>query len=251
MKVLSSNKNVIFRQWLDLKESRGIRKHQAFLVSGRKTVPEVLAAYPERVQAVIQPHTPIPLRNVNSISEYQLTGELFRELDDFGTGFPILVVTLPEMESRLAAEPPEGPMVMCALGDPANVGALVRVALALGVKQMVLLEESASPYHPKAVRASSGTVLKMHFLKGPSVKVLAQDEKWLAHLVVLGQHGQDLGEYEWPKDFYLLIGEEGPGLPENLKSQKTLRIPIAQDVESLNAVSAASIALYASQLKRG
>ena len=50
--------------------------------------------------------------------------------------------------------------------------------------------------------------------------------------------------FQWPKDVRLLVGEEGPGLPP-FSFGKRLAIPMTESVESLNAVAAASMALYA------
>ena len=50
--------------------------------------------------------------------------------------------------------------------------------------------------------------------------------------------------FQWPKDVRLLVGEEGPGLPP-FSFGKRIAIPMTESVESLNAVAAASMALYA------
>ena len=55
---------------------------------------------------------------------------------------------------------------------------------------------------------------------------------------------KSLPGFHWPKDIRLLVGEEGPGLPP-ITSGTRLAVPMTGSVESLNAVVAAGMALYA------
>ncbi|MGE0762127.1 MAG: TrmH family RNA methyltransferase [Bdellovibrionales bacterium] len=243
MKTITSQKNPQFRQWCDLLEGRGIKKHQRFLLSGRKTVPEVLFSARKRVDAVLVSGDAVELKVPAGVPVFNLTAPLFKELDESGTHSPLLVMHLPEIAEADLTQPPKGLEVICALGDPQNVGALIRVATAFEAAKVILLTESATPFHPKAVRSSSSTVIDMNFARGPSLKDLS-DPLIAKHLVAFDQAGQDLRDYKWQADVRLLFGEEGPGLPSELR-QNSVRIPISPRVESLNAVSAASIAMYA------
>jgi TrmH family RNA methyltransferase len=96
------------------------------------------------------------------------------------------------------------------------------------------------------VKASSGSVLRMNFLKAPSLKNLPV----LKNIWALDGHGKPLPQFKWPKDLFLLVGEEGPGLAQADLEFKipTLSIP-TESVESLNAVVATSIALYSYKLQ--
>jgi len=64
-------------------------------------------------------------------------------------------------------------------------------------------------------------------------------------LIALDNSGPELDESPFPSRFGLVVGVEGPGLPERLRQGQRRRIPIASAVESLNAATAAAIALYA------
>jgi TrmH family RNA methyltransferase len=123
------------------------------------------------------------------------------------------------------------------LGDPANLGALLRSAEALGASRVVLTRECASPYLPKSLKASANSAFRMRLALGPSLR-----EFKLNTAFGLDMDGEDLAKFKWPKDAYLVLGEEGQGLPElNLKK---LKIPMLGSVESLNATVAAAIALF-------
>ena len=66
-----------------------------------------------------------------------------------------------------------------------------------------------------------------------------------APLIALSTEGPTLDSEPFPDRFGLVVGVEGPGLPDHLRSGPTRRIPIAVEVESLNAAAATAIALYA------
>ena len=76
----------------------------------------------------------------------------------FGTKEPLLVCVVPEMSRRDLSLAPNGLEVLCPIGDPGNLGALLRCCRAFDVRTVVLLQEAVHPFHPKVIRASSGAV---------------------------------------------------------------------------------------------
>jgi TrmH family RNA methyltransferase len=176
-----------------------------------------------------------PLTKKTSI--FKLAKGLFNELDFVGTHFNLLLLELPEIESFDESEAPQGLELVCPLGDPGNLGAVIRSALAFNAKKIVLTEEAAFPYSPKVVKASAGAVLQMPIVRAGPLKNFAEKELYALDMV-----GSDISEFRWPKNMRLLIGEEGPGL-KDMKGLMKLKINTGA-VESLNATVAASIALY-------
>jgi TrmH family RNA methyltransferase len=239
-KEISSRENPTFKNLVQLLQSRGIKKQQQFLLFGEKVVSETLADSPQMIAALLRTaQMSSPSARPRGIEEFVLANELFSELDIFGTHQPILLCHTPEIQEWT---PQAGLNLFLALGDPANLGAVLRSAAAFGCAQITLLKECASPFHPRAVRAASGTLLKTPLRFGPSVHELNL-QKTLHAVVALDMHGQPIAEFKWPKDVNLILGEEGPGLPAHLKAQ-LISIPIAANVESLNATVAASLAMY-------
>lgn len=243
VRVIESPQNVRAKEWLSLTETRGIRKHGAFLLSGRKTVPEALARHGARFSAVLAAADADfdLLALPEKIDRYRLSKPLFEALDTNGTGFPLLVGEVPEMAAADFATPPEGLELVLALGDPANLGALLRSAAAFGVTRTILMEGAAHPFHPKALRGGANAQFAMTFLRGGSWAALDGAKGALA---ALDGAGADMDGYEWPRDLRLVLGEEGPGLPPALAAER-LAIATTGEVESLNATVAASLALHA------
>jgi 16S rRNA (guanine527-N7)-methyltransferase len=165
---------------------------------------------------------------------------LFETLDVFGTHAPLLLLRVPAIDSW---QPVDGFGNGCSLlvpfQDPENVGAVIRSAAAFGAHQVILLAESAHPFHPRSLRASGGTVMSIRLRQGPFLKELPAD----LPIIALSVEGTDIRNTVFPPSFGLLIGLEGPGLPAIWR--RTARcIPIHAAVESLNAAAAAAVALY-------
>lgn len=243
-KNIESASNPIFKVLQTLDKSRGINKEGQCLISGTKIIEEVLRL--ERVELDdsywvfhSEEHDLFKLTNAPE-SLVQLSKPLFKELDVLGTHSPLLCVNIPEIKKWNPDDEAQGIELLCALGDPNNLGALIRSAKAFGVNKLVLLEEACHPFHPKVVKSSSGSCFNLTLAKGPSIKSLTS----VKNLFALDGQGTPLHKIKFPENARFLLGEEGQGLPNDLESQK-VSIPISDEVESLNATVAASIFLYA------
>lgn len=239
---IDSENNELFRDLKKLLGSRGIKKQQRALVAGAKQVAEILEQKPELCEAWISPgdRFPPPPQAPEHLAWYQVARPLYAKLDVFGTDSPLLLVRIPIMPAWTPRDGlPEGCTLFIPFQDPENVGAVIRSAVAFDAAQVILLAESAHPCHPRSLRASGGAVLKARLLVGPPLSELPPELPLLA----LAADGQDVYGVAFPASFGLLVGMEGPGLPEVWR-KRTVAIPISPAVESLNAATAAAIALY-------
>lgn len=136
------------------------------------------------------------------------------------------------------------------VGNPDNVGGLFRVAAAFGVDGVLLDPTSGDPFYRKAVRTSMGAVLSVPFeriapwpsaldeYRGMDFKILAMTPRPDAEPLV------DVAQtISGPT--IVMVGAEGPGLSRAAMdlADRTVQIPISSDVDSLNVVVAAGIAL--------
>jgi RNA methyltransferase, TrmH family len=237
IKEIASSHNPNYKRWLSLLESKGIKKEKRAIVSGEKLVTELLAQVSHIVEDLILP--PKAELTATGPRMYRLmTGALFKELDVIGTKYPLAVVRVPEIEPWDPAVPPKGLELVVAMSDPSNLGAILRSAEAFGVSRVILTKESASPYLPKAMKASGLASLRLTLASAGSLAELPLDDGY-----ALDMNGLDIAAFEWPRNLYLVLGEEGRGVPDSL-ALKRLKIPMASATESLNATVAGSIALY-------
>ena len=242
-KSIQSPHNKDYRRWVSLHGSAGVKKQGQCLISGSKLVPEILQQFPELcLEWITSLPQPIKLSSPTTLpphlQQYSLPPALFKKLDLFGTHSPLLIARTPPIQTFSKERPLKGLEVLCGLGDPGNLGALARCCEAFQVQHLVLLTSSAHPFHPKVIRSSSGSIFRLSLEQGPPIEeidfsIIALDPKAT----------QSVGQFSWPLQARLLMGEEGPGLPKQLRAQR-ISIPMSPLMESLNTVSAASIALY-------
>jgi TrmH family RNA methyltransferase len=138
------------------------------------------------------------------------------------------------------------------LQDPGNLGAVVRVAEATGCAGVVAAAGSADFFHPRAVRGSSGSVLRIPVSGRVSFEPFARDAKEAGRILcgAVPSGGEDPFLQPPPRASVLVIGGEGPGLPAGAYRylDRRLTIPMQAPVDSLNAAVAAALLLYASRL---
>jgi len=134
---------------------------------------------------------------------------------------------------------PTGPI--CAylhgVGDPGNVGTILRSALAFGADSVVLGPQCADPYGPKAVRASMGAIFSVPVAHAGLEGVPGQKLALVAHA------GDQLcGPADGPTT--IVVGAEREGLPDDVVAACDRTVHIFIRSESLNAAMAATVALY-------
>ncbi len=240
---VASEANPTFKLASDLLTGRGIRKHGQALLAGSRIIGEVLDHFPDQVEGYLTDSKGEPPPESSArFPWFRLTDPLFRTLDVAGTRSPLLMVRVPVLaEWSASAAWPDGCTLFVPFQDPENVGAVIRSAAAFGVPRVVLLKEAAHPFHPKAARAAGTALFQVAIEQGPSIRDLRSSA---VPIIALSSTGPDLAGEPWPERFGLVAGVEGPGLPDHLRDGLTRRIPMAPGVESLNAATAAAIALY-------
>lgn len=144
-------------------------------------------------------------------------------------------------------------VVLDRLGDPGNVGTIIRAAAAFGAA-VALTPGSADPWGPKAVRASAGAIAITPILTGGIDEVAAACRDRGLRLLGLAGDGA-IGIDDVAEAVAWVVGSEAHGLSAEVEIQLDARAAIAttEAVESLNAAMAASIALASSrrQVVRG
>lgn len=144
-------------------------------------------------------------------------------------------------------------IVLDGIQDPGNAGAILRAAEAFGATGLIFARGTASPFNPKAVRASAGSVFRVPLVQGLAA---GEIQTAFAHgnLTVYASvpsQGQPVHVADLGRACAVIIGSEGRGVSDRLRQGTTaLHIPTAS-VESLNAAMAAGIVLYEAQRQRG
>lgn len=134
-------------------------------------------------------------------------------------------------------------LVLDQIGDPGNMGTLIRTALAFGWKGVYLLDGCCDPYNDKALRAAKGATFKIPIEQG-SIETLQQRAKNYQALAadLDGMPAHAFKRTHAP--LLLLLGNESRGVSEEAKTFcQPITLPI-QSIDSLNVSVAGGILMY-------
>lgn len=132
--------------------------------------------------------------------------------------------------------------------DPGNLGALARVGEAFGAGALLLAAGGCHPNHPRALRASAGSLLRLPVALHATPAAI--DEHWGGQPLWIGLEahgGLPLPEAAVRRPLVLVLGAEHGALSPHVAARLDARwtIPLAPTVESLNVAVAAGVALFA------
>ncbi|HEV8578279.1 MAG TPA: RNA methyltransferase [Thermoanaerobaculia bacterium] len=248
---------IISRQNQRLKDIRRLRrsKGEQALLEGPHLVGEALAAGLPLEEIMV---TPAFLDSAEGrrlapsfpVEPLPVSPDLLEDLTDADSPRGILAVArLPRRGvEALPVRPGRPYLYLDGLQDPGNLGALARVAEAAGAAGLALSPGCAHPNHPRALRASAGSLLRL------PVAMEAEPDALDRHLASAQPHwaalvprgGEDLYRAPLEGTLLLAVGSEGPGLSPALLARIDLQltIPMEPGVESLNATVAAALVLF-------
>ncbi|MDQ4144148.1 MAG: RNA methyltransferase [Actinomycetota bacterium] len=140
------------------------------------------------------------------------------------------------------------------VGNPGNLGAIVRTLDAVGGDALVLMGDVTDPYHPTAVKASMGTIFARPIARVSDFDELRAWTRERGVTAVTTSAKTTQTHWDTPIDLpaILVFGSEGKGLPQDVLNagDVALRIPIEGSASSLNLAIAASVMLYEVQRRR-
>lgn len=140
-------------------------------------------------------------------------------------------------------------IILDGIEDPHNFGAIVRAGVALGVNGFIVGEHRSAPISPAALKASAGALEHARVAKVAGIPAALRHCKdhgrWLFGLAAEGEI--PVGKLNGYRPLGIIAGAEGAGLHRLVKelADGLVSIPMAGPLDSLNAATAAAIALYA------
>jgi RNA methyltransferase, TrmH family len=229
---ITSASNARLKLVRKLATRRGRAKLGLFVCEGEDLVAAGLDAGLEPAEALVDAERPSLLERLPGAE--LVAPELMAELSTLG--HPARVIA-----AFRRADLPRGAegsgLALWRVGDPGNVGTLLRTADALGPAFVAMSEGCADHTSPKALRASAGAVFRV-----PTAGFEEAPRPWSA-FAAAGDTRLHEAEVETGT---FVLGAEREGLPEEILARCDLRVSIPQQpaAESLNVAAAGAIALY-------
>lgn len=176
--------------------------------------------------------------------------EILEYIGDVPSAPDVLAIArLPKPEN--AALPAGLTLVLDGIGDPGNVGTLIRSADAAGASAVITSQNSADAFGLKAVRASAGSLFNLPPLgfddHSPHALASRLRREEVPIVVAVAHDGQSCFNFGWPPRCALVLGHETRGVAPEWEAAATARvtIPIFGRAESLNVAAAGAVLLYA------
>ena len=192
---------------------------------------------------------------------YILSDTLFTKVSDTETPQGILcVLRMPgyRREDLLAVKPGAEPLLLILEGiqDPGNLGTLFRSAEGAGATGILVSADSADLFNPKTVRSTMGSIFRMPFCTAVDLRgeIASLKKSGLAVYAAQMDGGVCYDEPDYRAGSAFLVGNEGNGLTEQTAAlaDRSVRIPMAGQLESLNAAVSGSLLLFeAARQRRG
>lgn len=180
----------------------------------------------------------------------RLSGALFGSLSETVHSQGVLgLFERPEVPLREIFSSKGLVVILDGVQDPGNVGVIIRLAAAFEASGVILTEDSADPFGPKAIRASSSAILLVPVARATRSAILDLASELRVALFAADGAGDTIAPP--PGSLALIFGSEGSGVSDAFLGVSTrIRIPISPRMESLNVASAAAILLEASYRQR-
>lgn len=134
------------------------------------------------------------------------------------------------------------------LQDPGNLGTIFRTAEAAGVTGIIMDKGCVDIYNPKTIRSTMGAIYRVPFVYVEDLHEIINTLK-AQNIKVYAAHLKDSASYDEPdytNGTAFLIGNEGNGLTKETAdlADSYIKIPMAGQVESLNAAVAATVLMF-------
>ncbi|HEX8236750.1 MAG TPA: RNA methyltransferase [Abditibacteriaceae bacterium] len=259
--IISSRQHSLCRLVRSLHSAKGRREQGLFLIEGANSVGAALRAqWP--LQRVLVADDAAGAQwshkaHAAQIPVQTVTAHLMEYMSEAQTPTDVLALAaLPQTNFDAAASPRDRAhrdrahlvLALDGVGDPGNVGTLLRTADVAGVTQCVLSPESADAYGPKAVRASAGSIFHLQVTSSTQQAMLQELHMADLPLVTAVAHGgENCFGFKWPRRCCLVLGHETRGVSAMLDDAAAHRVTIPNygRAESLNVAAAGAVLLFA------
>jgi RNA methyltransferase, TrmH family len=263
--VITSAANPLVKRVRLLADRRHRRRESAFVVQGIQPVWQAVEAGADLEVLIVAPDllrhagaaAMVAEREAAGVRVARFSAELFGRVADRDgpSGLAAVIRSAPSALADLRTDVGAVFAALHEVGNPGNLGTIIRTASAAGASGIILIGPSADPFDPAAVKASMGALFTMPVTTAASAAEFLDwaAERDLAVVAASGRASMSCWDADLRPPLALLLGSEGTGLPDDLLAAADLRvaIPMTGTAESLNLAVAAGILLYEVRRRTG
>ena len=238
--IITSKSNSTVKEIASLKDKKHRKKSEKYVVEGFKMVKEAIKCG-KQIELIVGTEEGIAEFLDLGIKTLTVSESVLGYICDAVTPQGVLALL---KEEKCEIKEIENPCILLdGVRDPGNMGTIIRTASAVGVKDIFLVD-CCDPYSSKAVRSSMSGIffVNLYFLEREEVEKVFKDTP----IIVADMQGENVFTFEPPNTYCLVIGNEANGVSSEVSklASKTIKIPMANTVESLNAGVSLAVTLY-------
>jgi TrmH family RNA methyltransferase len=237
-----SKNQIKFISSLHLKKNR--EEEGLFIVEGEKIAVEILSQKRYNIKTIFALQDWIVENNANlNPQKYEIFScnesdlERISALKTPNRVLFVLETVLPVLQS------PKGKknLILDSIQDPGNLGTIIRIADWFGIENIYCSKETVELYNSKVLQATMGSFLRVNLSYLNLSEFLTSYPEIPCYAALL--NGENVFSTKFPDEAFLLIGNEGKGISDNLLQLPHIPISIPRfgHAESLNAAVATGI----------
>lgn len=237
--LITSKANPLIKKITSLSQKKYRKEYGLYIVEGIKPVNEAILAGCDIEMIVTTPEFEGKYPN-----QILVTESIFKSICEEITPQGVMAIVKIPKNELLA--PKQSCLLLDGIQDPGNMGTIIRTANAAGYDEIYMIH-CVDPYSSKAVRSSMSGIFFVKVIQGEKDEILSLLSG--TSLICADMDGENIFTFKSPQKYCLCIGNEGNGISEDVqrRAEFTVKIPMRQTCESLNAGVSAAIAMY--QLK--
>lgn len=231
-------------------------QNRLFTAEGKKSVADAIAAKAQ-IQWLFLSESFLKTEEVEPYAAFccfSLPDFLFENLCDTETPQGILAV-IQMGENRIFVPERDKLYIFCdRIGDPGNLGTIIRTADAAGFGGVLLSEGCVERFSPKTVRASMGSFFHIPVIEKIGKKEITEmkNSGFAFYCSGLSEDTKLYTKADFTRPAIIAVGNEANGMSKEMLSlaDACLKIPILGSAESLNVGVAAAVLMYEAQRQR-
>ncbi len=259
MKEIKSRDNQKIRNAARLKEQKYRHREQMFLIEGRTLFCEAVKGQQELLRVFVERETAEQyldeFRKTRDVEWVKIDNSIMKHICDTQTPQGIVAVArIPQWGLHNITQKPGFLLFLDHIGDPGNMGTILRTAWAFGVQGVLLSNGCVDPFNPKVVRASMGAVFNVPVFIDISLEELVRLKKE-GYRILASSLNADIyiDNVDFTGPVIIIIGSEARGVSPKILNvcDHSFKIPLITPVDSLNAGVACGIIVYEAGKQRG
>lgn len=231
MKKITSTKNPLIKELLELKKSSIKKQKQMFLVDGEDFI---FLAYEKKLLKMIL--TLSYQEKYDDVEQIIVTKSILDKLSSNVNSSNMIGVCSFFIQKEITGNKL---IYLDGVQDPGNVGTIIRTALAFNYDGVILSNDSASIYNDKVISSTKGALFKIPLYLDVNINELK--DKYC--IVATSLHNAiDYKEFKNRDRFILVLGNEGQGVKKEIIEMASFNVKIPMDnIDSLNVAIAGGI----------